>query len=78
MRWPATYVFLEATPGIFGVKSAYPTWGRIIYDALQHGAIFGSSYWVFEPIFFLLLTGLAFSMLGFALEKILNPRLKNI
>jgi peptide/nickel transport system permease protein len=73
-----SYVFLEATLGIFGVKSPYPTWGRIIYDALQHGAVFGSSYWVFEPIFFLLLTGLAFSMLGFALEKILNPRLKNI
>jgi peptide/nickel transport system permease protein len=73
-----TYVFLEATLGIFGVKSEYPTWGRIIYDALQHGAIFGSSYWVFEPIFLLLLAGLSFSMLGFALEKILNPRLRNI
>jgi peptide/nickel transport system permease protein len=72
-----TYVFLEATLGIFGVKSPYPTWGRIIYDALQNRALFGSSYWVFEPIFFLLLTGLAFSMLGFALEKILNPRLRN-
>jgi len=73
-----TYVFLEATLGIFGVKSAYPTWGRMIYDALRYGGLFGSTYWVFEPIFLLLLSGLAFSMLGFALEKILNPRLKQI
>jgi peptide/nickel transport system permease protein len=73
-----SYVFLEATLGIFGVKSEYPTWGRIIFDALHQGGLFGSSYWVMEPIFLLLLTGLAFAMLGFALERILNPRLRNI
>ncbi len=73
-----TYVFLEATLGIFGVKSEYPTWGRVIYDALRYGGLFGSSYWVFEPIALLLLTGLAFAMLGFALERILNPRLRKI
>ena len=28
-----------------------------------------------EPIFLLLLTGLAFAMLGSALERILNPRI---
>jgi peptide/nickel transport system permease protein len=72
-----SYVFLEATLGIFGVKSQYPTWGRVIYDALRYGGLFGSSYWVFEPIALLLLTGLAFAMLGFALERILNPRLRN-
>jgi peptide/nickel transport system permease protein len=71
-----SYVFLEATLGIFGVKSQYPTWGRVIYDALRYGGLFGSSYWVFEPIALLLLTGLAFAMLGFALERILNPRLR--
>jgi peptide/nickel transport system permease protein len=70
-----SYVFLEATLGIFNVQSIYPTWGRIIYEALQHGANYGSSFWVLEPIGLLLLTGLAFSMLGFALERILNPRI---
>jgi len=73
-----SYVFLEATLGIFGVKSPYPTWGRVIYDALRYGGLFGSSYWVLEPIALLLLTGLAFAMLGFALERILNPKLKEI
>ena len=72
-----TYVFLEATLGIFGVKSDYPTWGKVIYEALKNGATYGSGYWVLEPISLLLLTGLAFAMLGFALERILNPRLKS-
>jgi peptide/nickel transport system permease protein len=71
-----SYVFLEATLGIFNVKSNYPTWGRVIYDALRYGASYGSNLWVLQPLALLLLTGLAFSMLGFALERILNPRLK--
>lgn len=70
-----SYVFLEATLGIFNVYSLYPTWGRIIYEALRYGGSYGSGYWVLEPIAMLLLTGLAFSMLGFALERILNPRI---
>jgi peptide/nickel transport system permease protein len=71
-----SYVFLEATLGIFNVRSDYPTWGRIIYDALRYGGNWGSPFWVLEPIGLLLLTGLAFTMLGFALERILNPKLR--
>lgn len=73
-----SYVFLEATLGIFNIKSEYPTWGRIIYEALRHGANYGSSFWVMEPLSLLLLTGLAFAMLGFALERILNPRIREV
>jgi peptide/nickel transport system permease protein len=72
-----SYVFLEATLGLFGVNSLYPTWGKVIYDALRHGSAYGSGYWVLEPISLLLLTGLAFTMLGFALERILNPRMND-
>lgn len=70
-----TFIFLEATLGMFNIKSTYPSWGRIIYDALAKGALYGSPFWVLEPIFLLLLTGLAFAMLGSALERILNPRI---
>jgi len=73
-----SYVFLEATLGLFGVNSQYPTWGKVIYDALWHGSAYGSGFWVLEPIFLLILTGLAFAMLGFALERILNPRLSDM
>ncbi len=71
-------VFLEATLGILRVYDPrFPTWGRVIYEALDQQALWGGSlYWVLEPIGLLLLTGLAFALLGFALERILNPRLQ--
>lgn len=69
------FVFLEATLGLFNIRSIYPTWGAVIYQGLQKGALYGSRFWVLEPIALLLLTSLAFSLLGVALERILNPRL---
>jgi LysM repeat protein len=69
-----TFIFLEATLGFFRIRSIYPSWGRIIYEGLSQGALYGSPFWVLQPIFLLLLTGLAFAMLGLALERILNPR----
>jgi peptide/nickel transport system permease protein len=73
-----SFIFWEATLGFFNIKSNYPTWGRIIYEGLAHGALYGSPFWVLEPIFLLLLTSLAFAMLGSALERILNPRILDI
>jgi peptide/nickel transport system permease protein len=69
-----SFIFLESTLGFFRIRSVYPSWGRIIYEGLTQGALYGSPFWVLEPIFLLLLTGLAFAMLGLALERILNPR----
>jgi len=70
-----SFIFWEATLGFFNIKSNYPSWGRIIYDGLANGALYGSPFWVLEPISLLLLTSLAFAMLGSALERILNPRI---
>ncbi|HEY69815.1 MAG TPA: ABC transporter permease subunit [Anaerolineae bacterium] len=70
------FVFLEATLGLFNIKSMYPTWGKVIFQALKYGASWGSRYYVLGPIFLLLLTGFAFAMIGFALDRILNPRLR--
>jgi len=69
-----SFIFLEATLGFFNIKSNYPSWGRIIYEGLTRGSLYGSPFWVLEPLFLLLLTSLAFAMLGSALERILNPR----
>jgi peptide/nickel transport system permease protein len=71
-----SYVFLEATLGFFNIKSNYPTWGRIIYEALNHGSNYGSSFWVLEPLALLLFTAVAFALMGFGLERILNPRMR--
>ncbi|HSM24292.1 MAG TPA: ABC transporter permease subunit [Anaerolineaceae bacterium] len=70
-----SFVFLEATLGLFNISTGLPTWGTVIYQAATKGALYGSRYWVLGPIILLLLSGFAFSLCGSALEKILNPRL---
>lgn len=73
------FFFLEATLAIFNISDPrYPTWGRVIYSALRYGAAYGSRFWVLEPIALMLLTGLSFVLLGFALNRILNPRLREV
>ncbi len=71
------FVFLEATLGFFNIRMLYPTWGTVIYQAATRGGIYGSRFWMLQPIALLLLTGLGFSLFGFALERILNPRLSS-
>jgi len=73
------FFFLEATLAIFNISDPrYPTWGRVIYNGLRYGAAYGSRFWVLEPIALMLLTGLSFVLLGFALNRILNPRLREV
>ena len=74
------YVFLEAILSLFGVLDpTQPTWGRIIEDAFQNGALYkGYYYWVLEPSFLLILTAISFSLLGFVIDRIVNPKLKEI
>jgi peptide/nickel transport system permease protein len=73
-----SFVFLEATLVMFNIKSIYPTWGKVIYQALNHWGAWGSRYWVLEPITLLLLTGFAYSLVGFPLDQILNPILREV
>jgi ABC-type dipeptide/oligopeptide/nickel transport system permease subunit len=73
------FIFLEATLAILGVYDLYlPTWGKIIYDALTKGAFQGYYYWILEPLALLLLTGMAFALVGFALDRVFNPRLRTL
>jgi len=73
-----TFVFLEASLALLGLGDpALPTWGKILNDAQSQGALYhGFYYWVLEPAALLMLTGLGFAMLGFALDRIFNPRLR--
>lgn len=74
-----SFVFLEATLAYLGVAAPYlPTWGKVINQALNQGTFWGYYYWVLEPIIMVLITGLAFAFVGFALDKILNPRLREL
>lgn len=75
-----TFVFLEASLALLGLGDpVLPTWGKIIQNAFADGALYsGRYYWVLEPALLLMLTGLGFAMLGFALDRVFNPRLRDI
>ena len=74
------FVFLEAALAVLGLGDpVLPTWGKIINEARSNGALYqGLYYWVLEPSFLLMLTGLSFSLLGFSLDRIFNPRLRGL
>ena len=74
------YVFLEAGLAVLGLGDPFiPTWGKIIEEANANGALFeGLYYWILEPAVLLMFTGLAFALLGFALDRVFNPKLRDI
>ena len=73
------FVFLEASLAVLGLGDpVLPTWGKIIQDANDNGALYrGFYYWILEPAALLMVTGLGFAMLGFALDRIFNPKLRD-
>jgi peptide/nickel transport system permease protein len=74
------FVFLEASLAVLGLGDpVLPTWGKIIEDANSNGALYrGYYYWILEPATLLMITGLGFAMLGFALDRVFNPKLREI
>lgn len=74
-----SYVFFEATLAYLNISDPrLPTWGKVIYDALTRGAYHGYYYWVLEPVALIIITSLAFAVVGFALDSILNPKLRRM
>jgi peptide/nickel transport system permease protein len=75
-----SFVFLEASLAVLGLGDpVLPTWGKIINDADTNGALYkGYYYWILEPATLLMVTGFGFAMLGFALDRIFNPRLREV
>jgi len=75
-----SFVFLEASLALLGIGDpVLPTWGKMINDAYANAAIYrGWYYWILEPAVLLMITGLGFASLGFALDRIFNPRLRGM
>ncbi|HKY54037.1 MAG TPA: ABC transporter permease [Anaerolineales bacterium] len=74
-----TFVFLEAGLAVLGLGDpVLPTWGKMIDDANRNAALYrGYYYWILEPTILLMVTGLGFAMLGFALDRVFNPKLRD-
>ncbi len=73
-----TYVFLEATLAMLGLGDpVLPTLGKVLNDAHGQGAIYmGQYYWVLQPAALLMVIGISFALTGYALDRIMNPRLR--
>ncbi|MEE9173601.1 MAG: ABC transporter permease [Thermoplasmata archaeon] len=72
------FIFLEAALSFLGLGDPLlPTWGKILGDAQRSGAIFsGAWWWITFPALGILFVTVGFAFLGYAFDKILNPRLR--
>jgi peptide/nickel transport system permease protein len=72
-----SYVFLEATLAFLGLTDPYlPTWGKLVVAALSYGVHADAAHLVIAPLGLLFMTGFAFAMVGLALERVFEPRLR--
>jgi peptide/nickel transport system permease protein len=71
-------IVVEATISLLGLGDAtIVTWGQILQSALSGGAVLsGMWWWVVPPGLAIALMGMTFAFVGFAMDKILNPKLK--
>jgi peptide/nickel transport system permease protein len=74
------FVFLEASLALLGLGDpVLPTWGKTINEAYTNAALYrGHYYWIIQPAVLLMITGLGFASLGFALDRVFNPRLRGM
>ncbi len=74
------FVFLEASLAVLGLGDPLlPTWGKLISDARSADALYmGHYYWMIQPAVALMLTGFGFALIGYALDRIFNPRLRTM
>lgn len=70
----------EAALSFLGLGDAsIPTWGQILHDANSAGAaVRGLWWWIVPPGLMIAITGLAFALIGNALDAIVNPRAKRM
>lgn len=74
---PGTIVF-EASLSLLGLGDPnIITWGQILHDAQLSGATLnGLWWWIVPPGLFIAVMGMTFAFLGFAMDKILHPKLR--
>ncbi|HOK00008.1 MAG TPA: ABC transporter permease [Termitinemataceae bacterium] len=74
---PSAIVY-ESSVSLLGLGDAtIVTWGQILHDAIQAGAILkGIWWWVLPPGLLISIMGMSFAFLGFSMDKILHPKLK--
>ena len=72
-------ILSEAVLAFLGLGDpSNPSWGKMLDDAFETGAVTAEAWWVFiPPGLGILLVALSFTLCGTALEEILDPRLRD-
>lgn len=72
-------ILTEASISIIGLgDSTIITWGQMLNDARTAGAVIqGMWWWIIPPGLMISIVGMSFAFVGFAMDKILNPKLKS-
>lgn len=70
-------ILTEAGLSVLGLRHGWPTWGSLLADARAE-LRYDVWWWIFPPGFMLSITSLAFVLLGLAIERIVEPRLRTL
>lgn len=68
-------ILAEAGLAVIGIYHGYPTWGLILSAARSYGRV-DLWWWIIPPGLLIAITSLTFVLLGMALERIVEPRLR--
>ena len=73
-------ILSETTLAFLGLGDpSSASWGKMLEDAFQPGALTEQAWWYYlPPGLCILLVVLSFTLIGQALEEILDPRLKEV
>ena len=71
-------ILAEAGLAFLGLGDpSLPTWGQVLQDGFQTGAVFlGYWWWVVSPGVLIAITSLTFMLLALGLEAVVDPRLR--
>ena len=72
------FIFLEASLSFLGLGDpVLPTWGALLGEAETNSAgFYGWWWWIAFPAAGIIYTTIGFALLGYAFDKVLNPRLR--
>jgi len=72
-------ILAEAGLSFLGLGDAsIPTWGQILEQGFRTGAVYlGYWWWILPPGLLIILTAITFALLAFAMEPVVNPKLKD-
>jgi len=70
-------ILTEAGLSVLGLRHGWPTWGSLLASARAENR-FDVWWWILPPGIMISLTSLTFVLLGLAIERIVEPRLRTL